>query len=49
MKVRKKVRVEDLIKNFPKASEEVKVETNFKFITGEKGRGLLVEVQNNLN
>jgi len=45
MKARKKIRVEDLIQNFPTVKEELKVETNFKFITGENGKCLLVEIK----
>lgn len=49
MKARKKIRVEDLIQNFPTVKEELKVETNFKLVTGENGKCLLVEIKNNLN
>ncbi len=33
MKARKKIRVEDLIQDFPTVKEELKVETNFKLVT----------------
>ena len=49
MKARKKIRVEDLIKNFPTVEEKPKVETNFKLVTDRNGKCSLVEVQNILN
>ena len=49
MKLRKKIRVEDLIKNFPTVEENPKVETNFKLVTDKNGKCLLVEVKSNLN
>ena len=49
MKVRKKIRVEDLIQNFPTVEEKPKVETNFTLVTDGNGKCSLVEVQNILN
>ena len=49
MKARKKIRVEDLIQNFPTVKEELKIENNFKLVSNGGGKCLLVEVQNNLN
>ena len=45
MKARKKIKVEDLISNFPKIKEEIKVETNFKLVTGNNGKCLLVDIK----
>lgn len=49
MKLRKKIRVEDLIKNFPTVEEKTKVETNFTLVTDGNGKCSLVEVKSNLN
>jgi len=49
MKLMEKIRVEDLIKNFPIIEENPKVETNFTLVTDGNGKCSLVEVKSNLN